>query len=393
MSATLTDLDRQLGETLKGPSRMTWLVAGAVATFIGWSAVASLDEIVRAEGEIVSSSRPQIIQNLEGGILEELLVREGDIVAEGQILARLHGTRFSSEVGDLGDQITALEIRRLRLEAELAGMSSFDIPASLSDRNPLIAASERALLLARTEDFAARASGARAVLDQAEAERELMEKLFAEEVVALIEVTRARKAHADARLRYEEIVTQSELDRAQAHADTLRELATLRQTLRASEDQLARTVLRAPMPGVVNTISVTTIGGVVRPGEELLQITPIDDALFVEARVRPEDIAHIRSGQEANIKLTAYDYTIFGALPGRVSVVSADTTTDPDDRESRPHYKVLVELEPDALDGRARAISLRPGMQAQAELMTGEKTVLSYLAKPLWKSREALREP
>ncbi|MEO0863161.1 MAG: HlyD family efflux transporter periplasmic adaptor subunit, partial [Pseudomonadota bacterium] len=197
----------------------------------------------------------------------------------------------------------------------------------------------------------------------------------------------------DARIKLDEIITQTELERAQAYSDTLKELNTLRQTHKAAQDQLNRTVLVSPMRGIVNNLSVTTIGGVVRPGEEILQIIPLDEELFVEGRIAPEDIAGVRPGQEATIKLSAYDYTIYGALKGQVTLVSADTFKDERKADGDPHYKVTVAVDGAGLTDRQRSVAIRPGMQAQVELHTGSKTVLQYLLKPLYKSREAFREP
>ncbi len=214
-------------------------------------------------------------------------------------------------------------------------------------------------------------------------------------IVAQIEVTRARKAHADARIRFDEIVTQTELERAQDYSDTLKELATLKQNLKASQDQLNRTVLKSPMRGIVNGLSVTTIGGVVRPGEEILQIIPLDEELFVEAQVKPENIAGVRRGQEATIKLSAYDYTIYGSLKGVVDVISADTFKDDRARDPRGVGALQgdAQVDRERLTERQERIAIRPGMQAEVELHTGSKTVLQYLLKPLYKSREAFREP
>ncbi|MBP0482288.1 HlyD family efflux transporter periplasmic adaptor subunit [Sagittula salina] len=393
MTISSTNLQAQLGAKLRGPSLTIWLCAISVWVCIIWASMAWLDEIVRADGEIISGSRPQIIQNLEGGILAELLVKEGDEVLRGDVLARLHGTMFRSSVDDLNDQITALEIRRLRLEAELAGGAVVAIPPALAQASPAMVASEQALLAARQSDFQTRRAGAQKVLDQAARELTLLEGLLEKKVVALIEVTRARKAHADAKKTRDEIVTQTELIRAEEYSETLKELATLKQNLKGAMDQLTRTVLASPMHGVVNKLSVTTIGGVVRPGEEIMQIIPVDEELFVESKVRPEDIANIRPGQEATIKLSAYDYTIYGTLKGRVDVISADTYKDDRRPELPPHYRVTVRVDMATLTDRQAVLQVRPGMQAQVELHTGEKTVLQYLLKPLYKTREAFREP
>jgi adhesin transport system membrane fusion protein len=170
-------------------------------------------------------------------------------------------------------------------------------------------------------------------------------------------------------------------------------MATLTQELRLVQDQLSRTVITSPMRGIVNNVSVTTIGGVIRPGEEIFQIIPMDDELFIEAHVRPEDIANVRSGQEATIKLSSYDYTIYGSLRGIVEVISADTFKDERRPEAEPHYKVTLRVDRDALNDRQQAIEIRPGMLATVELHTGAKTVLQYLTKPLYRGGEALREP
>ncbi|QUJ77013.1 HlyD family type I secretion periplasmic adaptor subunit [Sulfitobacter albidus] len=392
----MTDgFDTQMSRQMRGPSYVVWLSAGAVLVAVLWAAVAWVDEIVRAEGSMISSSRPQIIQNLEGGILAELAVGEGDIVSRGATLARLHSTGFQSAVDDLRDQISAFEIRRLRLEAEMEGDADFDVPDQWARRTPDIVASESALLAARQTDFRASVDGAKQVLVQATRERDLMDNLLENKIVSLIEATRARKAYADAKIRYDEVVTKTELERAQEYSDVLKELSTLRQNLRASTDQLERTTLKSPMRGIVNNLAVTTIGGVVRPGEEILQIIPLDEELFVEARVRPEDIAGVRRGQAATVKLSAYDYTIYGTLKGEVTLISADTFKDERarDPDGDPHYKVTLAVDTSALTPRQESLELRPGMQASVELHTGSKTILQYLLKPLYKSKEAFREP
>ncbi len=384
--------DQDLDDRNRAPSLIIRLVAAVVALFMLWAAFASVEEIVRGQGEIISSSRPQIIQNLEGGILAELHVREGDVVNPGDVLARLYGTQFQSAVADLSEQIDTLEVRRLRMESELEGAHDFHVPPSLTDRVPAIVASERALLAAGQADYESRRDGTKRVMDESARERKLLEDLHKKEIVSLIEVTRARKAHSDAENRHKEVVTQTGLDRAGQLSDTLKELASLRQTLKAAQDQLDRTVLISPMRGVVNSLKVTTIGGVVRPGEEILSIIPLDEELFIEARVKPQDIANVKAGQPATIKLSAYDYTIYGALKGAVTFVSADTFKDERAKDGDPHYRVTLSVDLSQLTERQRNLEIRPGMQAAVELHTGSKTVLHYLLKPLYKSREAMRE-
>jgi adhesin transport system membrane fusion protein len=389
---THATFDAPLDRRARHPSWTVRLIAATVAAFLIWAAFAWVEEIVRAPGQIVPSSRPQIIQNLEGGILAELNVAEGDTVEAGQVLARLSGTQYQSTVDDLADQIAALEIRKLRLEAELADAATFTPPPELAARVPDIVASEQALLTARRTDLASRLSGARAVLDQAAQEEDMIRRMADRGLAPEIELTRAEKALADARARLDEIATQAELTRADDYAKTQAELASLRQRLKLSQDQLARTTLTAPMRGIVNRIAVTTIGGVVRPGEEILQIIPLDTGLFVEAKVKPADIAPLREGQRATIKLSAYDYAIWGTLPATVTFVSADTFRDERARDAEPHYRVTLRVEQDALTDRQKSLAIRPGMQAEVEFQTGGKTILTYLTKPLWRGSEALRE-
>ena len=389
----MVTLDNVLEKDLDKPGWVIRIAGLVVVVFILWASIATVDEIVRADGEMISSSRSQIVQNLEGGILSEMLVKEGDTVEKGQVLARLRGTEFRTSTDDLQEQLDALSVRQLRLEAELEGRDTFDVPEDLAARAERVLASERALLTARTADYLARKDGAMAVLKQAEAERSLMEDMLAKNVVALIEVTRARKTHSDAQAKYNEIVSQAELERAEEYSETLREIASVKQALTLAQDQLDRTVITSPMRGIINELTVTTIGGVIRPGEELVQIIPIDEELFIEARVRPEDIAHVEPGQSATIKLSAYDYTIYGSLKGEVKVVSADTFEDERDPNAQPYYRVTATVDLNGLTDRQRNIEIRPGMRAQVELHTGSKTFLQYLLKPLYKSREAFREP
>lgn len=382
-----------LAESARGASRIVYLVGAALLIFIGWAAFASVDEIVRGEGEVVSSSRAQIVQNLEGGILAQLHVRQGDVVQAGQVLAKLQDTKFRTIADELQNQIDALEIKQFRLEAEMDGAYEFAVPNELAARSAEILASERALLNARQGDFNSRRGSARKILDQLNDELANMQKLYKQNIVALIEVNRSQKSATDAQAKYNEIGTQTELNLAEEYSETLRELASLRQDQRLAKDQLNRTVITSPMSGIVNNLAVTTIGGVVRPGEEIFEIIPMGEELFVEARVSPKDIASVQPGQNATIKLSAYDYTIYGSLKGEVDFVSADTFEDERNPRAEPYYRVTVRVDRSSFSERQQGIEIRPGMRATAELQTGSKTILNYLLKPLYKSHEAFREP
>ncbi|WP_194096221.1 HlyD family efflux transporter periplasmic adaptor subunit [Marivivens aquimaris] len=388
----MTTIDAEFDRGVRSSSAIIWLVGLTVLVFIVWARFAWVDEIVRADGAVVSGARPQIVQNLEGGILAELLVSEGDTVQPGQVLARLRGTQFQTRVEDLTDQVGAAEIRRLRLEAEMAGLSTFNVPAELAGQNPDVVSSEQALLAARQADYRSKVDSAASVLRETNRELESMEEMYTRDIVALFEVTRSRKQQSDAEIKYNDIVTGAELARANEYSEVLQEIATLSQDLKLVQDQLDRTVITAPMLGVVNNLGVTTIGGVIRPGEEIFQIIPLDDELMIEARVPPRDIANVRAGQQATIKLSAYDYTIFGSLKGEVVYVSADTFKDDRVIDGDPHYRVTLSVDRDAMTDRQRGIEIRPGLQATVELQTGQKTILQYLTKPLYRGSEALHE-
>ncbi|OIQ26116.1 MAG: transporter [Alphaproteobacteria bacterium MedPE-SWcel] len=385
--------DMDLLEGTHGASRMIKLVALVLVLFLTWAGFASVDEIVRADGQVVSSSRSQIVQNLEGGILAELFVRQGDVVQAGQILAKLQDTKFRAASDDLQDQIDALEIKQYRLEAEIEGAYEFTVPDALAGRSPSILASERALLKARQGDFNSRRNSAEDILRQLKNELSNLRSLHEQKIVALLEVNESQKRVSDAQAKFDEIGTQAELSLAEEYSEALRQLTSLRQEQRLARDQLNRTVITSPMAGIVNSLAVTTIGGVIRPGDEILEIIPQGEELFVEARVKPEDIANVQRGQDVTIKLTAYDYTIYGSLRGKVDIVSADTFEDERDADAPPYYRVTVRVDRSSLTARQQQMEIRPGMRATAELQTGSKTILTYLLKPLYKSREAFREP
>jgi adhesin transport system membrane fusion protein len=392
MSTLADPITAHMAQATKGPSRLIRLSALAVGVFLVWAAFAGLDEIASGRGEIVPTNKPQVIQSLEGGILADLAVNEGQRVEKGQILARLHAAIFQSAVSDLQEQLTALDIRRLRLEAEMAGQTSFDVPPAYLEQAEKTVLSERALLTARQDDHQARLKGTTGIVEETKSELAMLEKMLKRNLVPEIEVTKVRRTLAEHRLRLAETKSERDLDIANQYAETLQKLNSIREQLKGRQDQLTRTTLTSPITGIVNQVSISTIGGVVTPGEEILQIIPLDEELFVEAKIAPRDIANIRTGQDVTVKLSAYDYSIYGSLKGTVALVSADTLVDERSRDQQPYYLIRVALEPLKTEGRQAEIEMRPGMIADVEVQVGNKTLLQYLLKPLYKSREAFRE-
>lgn len=370
-----------------------WVLALTFAALFFWASKASLDEIVRGPGNVAPASQTQVIQSLEGGILAEVLVSEGEVVEAGDVLARLDETRFAGAFKELESQVIALEAQLWRLERELAREAVLALPEIIAVNAPQVAQSETQLFRARGSDHASRLSSLSEALSLQQEEVNLLEGLAADDLVPEIEVLRARQALSQINADLREIETEYELDRAQKYAETRTELTQLRANLAVREDQLSRTSLTAPTRAIVNTVSITTIGGVVAPGDPILELTPLDDDLRVEVEISPQDIAFVTQDMLVTVKLTAYDYTIYGSLTGRVIHVSSDTFEDETRQNAMPYYRVIVAVDEQALSKSGDRIEIRPGMVADVELHVGTKTVLEYLLKPLFKTTEAFREP
>lgn len=372
--------------------RVIWIIAFSLCVFGFWAANAPLEEIVRGQGKVVPARSSQIIQNLEGGIVAEVFVVEGDIVEAGESVVRMDATQFRSAFQELQEQRLALMLKLERLSAEQDHNSEFHPSVELAGLAPEYAASERALFEARHQEL----MGALDTLEEAarlrRQEVEILAPMVERSAVPEIELIRAEQAAVDAEGRVASTLSEFEVARSQEYSETLGRLRQVEEQIRAREDQLLRTDVLSPVRGIVNKVSVTTIGGVVNPGEPLIEILPLDEALRVEGRVDPRDIGFVFVGMPATIKLTAFDFSVYGTLAGKVVHVGADTVTDETQREPIPYYEVFVELDETALEGPTGVVEIRPGMQAEVELRSGEKTVLEYLLKPLFRTTEAFRE-
>ncbi len=402
------------------------LVATIFATFIGWAAVSHIDEVAVAQGKVVPSSQVQIIQNLEGGIVAEILVKEGDIVEQGQVLLRVDDTTFQSEYRQNRAKQIALAGQIARLTAEVEG-TEIEFPASVLSERPDVAANEVALFNARRNELNAALEGLRQQVEQRRQEvttllsqeqaidrslalvvkelsisEQLAEKGYRSKLEVLrlqrqandlegqltatrIAIPQAQAALAEAERRLEErqlayrSQALTELTQRQA------EMAQLVEMLKAQEDRVIRREVRTPVRGLVKQLKVHTIGGVVQPGADLVEIVPVDDQLVVEARVQPADIAFIRPGQKAIVKLTAYDYSIYGGLEAELEHISADSMVT---ERGEPYYLIRVRTKQNYLGTEDKKLAIIPGMIASVDIVTGEKTVLQYLLKPIIKTVE-----
>jgi adhesin transport system membrane fusion protein len=384
--------NRTTGPRANSSRHRVWLIALIVASFIVWAAFAPLDEIVRGVGTVAPTMKNQTVQNLEGGIVSQIYVTEGDVVEAGQLVAEMDKTRFQSAYQELLDQKWALSLRLTRLESEAQFETPFVPDAEIAQLAPEHAASEMQLFEARREELAQTTENLSDAVALKEQEVEMLRGMAAREAVPQIDLIRAEQALVDIRSRLVAAKAEFETSRSQEFAETLVKLRQIEEQIRAREDQLHRTDVRSPIHGVVNKVVATTIGGVVQPGDPLVEILSLDDELRVEGRVAPRDIGFVYVGMPATVKLTAFDFSIYGTLTGRVVHVGADTVIDEQQREAAPYYEVFLELDSDVLNGPSGQVEIRPGMQAQIELDSGQKTVLQYILKPLFKTTEALSE-
>lgn len=372
--------------------RIIWLVAVIVASFLVWAAYAPLDEFVRGSGKVVPVKKNQVLQNLEGGIVNEIYVTEGDTVEAGQLLVKLDETRFQSAFQELQDREWALSVRLARLKAEQDRSSDFVPDPELLRLAGDHADSEIQLFRARRDELRSNVANLEEEVALKVREVEMLRSMAERSAVPEIDLIRAEQAAVDVQSRLAAIVTEFESSRTQEYSEVLTNLQQVEEQLRGKEDQLVRTNMISPIHGIVNKVSATTIGGVVKPGEPLLEILSSEEQLRVEGRIDPRDIGFVYAGMPAAIMLPAFDFSIYGTLSGEVVHVGADTVVDENDREQRPYYEVFIELQSTTLEGPTDAVEIRPGMQAEIALQSGQKTVLQYLLKPLFKTTEALSE-
>lgn len=410
------------------PRTAHWILMGTAGFFIAaliWASLANLDEFARGVGKVIPTSHIQVVQNLEGGIISEILVQEGGIVQKGQVLVKMDPTRFVASFGENQAKYEALLAAVARLTAE-ANNIEFKPPVELQKKNPKLVEEERALYLSRLSELQSNLSVLRQQMDQRS--QELAEKrsrlvqlqqshaLVAKEVsmtrplveqgvMSEVELLRLERQLNDllgelnaTRLAIprlgaalEEARSKTEGFEVKFRSDAREELNKARAEISAAgasstalEDRVARTTVRSPMAGTVKRIKITTIGGVIQPGMDLMEIVPLEDKLLVEAQVRPLDIAFLRIGQEATVKLTAYDFSIYGGLPATLEYISADSITND---KGETFYIVKVRTNTNYLDHEGKHLPIIPGMQASVDIRTGKKSVLTYLLKPIIKTK------
>jgi len=429
----LPEVNKALIEDAPRVIRLTiWGIIAFFLFLVLWANFAVIDEVTKGEGKAIPSSKLQKIQNLEGGIVSELYVKEGQIVEAGAPLIRLDDTRFQSNVGETETVRLSMLLRVERLSAEV-DERELSFPAEAVKEAPGQAASEKSLYQSRRQqlhdeigglqeqliqkqqelrEFTSKQAQYRQQLGLQRQEIAMSEPLVAQGAVSPVEVLRLKRAEVETRGQLDattlaipraesaikEVQRKIDETRGKFRSEALTQLNEARTELnkasatgKALEDRVSRTLVTSPVRGIVKQLMVNTIGGVIQPGSDMVEIVPLDDTLLVEAKIRPQDIAFLHPGQEAVVKFSAYDYTIYGGLKARLEQIGADTITDEDKKTT--YYMIKLRTDRSHLGTDEKPLLIIPGMVASVDIITGKKSILSYLLKPIIRARaEALHE-
>ena len=420
--------------SVRGQQLLLWVIFLCLVAMFVWAYLAVLDEVVRGGGKVIPSSQVQVVQNLEGGIIEQIAVAEGELVSPGQVLLTIDDTRFDSSLQESRVRSLSLKAKMIRLQAEAEGLEAMPrVSEEISQVLPEVFDQERRLFAERRSELeanhrifaeqvaqkehaisemSARSKRLARSLELTEQELKVTRPLRDQGAVSEVEVLRLQREVNDLRGERDETelaILRAQAELAEAEQRKVELDAGFRKEVRAElnevsaelnavnasnvalEDRVRRTQVRSPIRGVVKSLLVRTLGGVVQPGMDLVEIVPVGDNLLVEAKINPRDIAFLRPGLPAKVKLTAYDFAIYGGLEAQVEHISADTFLE---ENGDPYYLVRVRTTEPTLVKDGKPFSIMPGMTAEVDILVGEKTLLSYLLKPVLRAREnALREP
>ncbi|KMT54690.1 HlyD family type I secretion periplasmic adaptor subunit [Pseudomonas fildesensis] len=429
----LPEVEKALIDDAPRIVRLTiWGVIGFFVFLLLWAHFAIIDEVTKGEGKAIPSSRIQKIQNLEGGIVAQIYVHEGQIVEAGAPLVRLDDTRFASNVGETEADRVAMELRVERLSAEIENRP-LNITDAARKAVPNQVSNEESLYQSRRQQLTDEVGGLQQQLVQRQQElREfgskqdqyrnslsllrqeigMSEPLVKQGAISPVEVLRLKRSEVETRgmldgttlaipraqAAINEVQRKIDETRGKFRSEALAQLNEARTNLskaqatsKGLEDRVSRTMVTSPVRGIVKQMLVNTVGGVIQPGSDMAEIVPLDDTLLVEAKIRPQDIAFLHPGQEAMIKFTAYDYTIYGGLKGKLEQIGADTVMD--EEKKNTFYLIKLRTDRSHLGTDEKPLLIIPGMVASVDIITGKKSILSYLLKPIIKSRaEAMHE-
>lgn len=429
----LPEVEKALIDDAPRIVRLTiWGVIGFFVFMLLWAHFAIIDEVTKGEGKAIPSSRIQKIQNLEGGIVAQIYVHEGQIVEAGAPLIRLDDTRFASNVGETEAERVSMELRVERLSAEvedrplkITDAARKAVPNQVSNEESLYASRRQQLadeigglqqqLLQRQQElreFSSKQEQYRNSLNLLRQEIGMSEPLVAQGAISPVEVLRLKRSEVETRgmldgttlaipraqAAINEVQRKVDETRGKFRSEALAQLNEARTLLskaqatsKGLEDRVSRTMVTSPVRGIVKQMLVNTVGGVIQPGSDMAEVVPLDDTILVEAKIRPQDIAFLHPGQEAMIKFTAYDYTIYGGLKGKLEQIGADTVMD--EEKKNTFYIIKLRTDRSHLGTDEKPLLIIPGMVASVDIITGKKSILSYLLKPIIKSRaEAMHE-
>ncbi|AUX61383.1 HlyD family type I secretion periplasmic adaptor subunit [Simonsiella muelleri] len=366
-----------------------------ITAFVVWAYNSKVEEVTRGQGSVIPSSREQIVQSLDPGTIAEMKVKEGDIVEKGQVLLKMDDTRSSAILRESAAKVVNLEAMVSRLRAEAYGM-----PLKFADHIPKeLRQREAAAFEARRRSVVDAVVGLhqnKATLDK---EIAITAPMVKQGVMSEVELLRMQRESSQLALQISEKQNQYAAEANNELVKTEAELAQARENMAMRADPVERSEIRAPLRGIVKNIQINTVGGVVQAGQDILEIVPLDDKLLVEAYIRPQDVAFMRPGLEAVVKLSAYDFAIYGGLHGKVTLISPDTLSNQKRADelkldqNQQYYRILVETDGNSIkDKNGKSMQIIPGMVATVDVKTGEKTVFDYLIKPITRLKQALRE-
>ena len=406
----------QRWNSMSAPQRLIVTAAIGIAVLFVWAAFAQVDQITRGTGKVIPSSKAQLVQPAEASVVAEILVRSGQSVKKGDLLVRLDDSQSASQLGELETENERLSARAQRLDSEASGGSIGCEPGTPCAEEARLAQARRDTARARESSLASAVEQRRRDLSEAQAtasslesslrlareQVDMLRPLAAKNIVPQTDLLTAQREVVDlqgrlsaarqAAGRASAAISQAQADLSQARADFRQQalaerseittrIAVNEQSIRGASARRDRNALRAPSDGIVNDVQITTEGGFVNAGEKIMQIVPVGDKLLVEARISPSDRAFVKVGDAANVKITAYDFSIYGGLKGRVAQVSADSIFDEVEREA--YYSVIIETNRSFIEKGGVRLPIVPGMVADVEILTARRSVLSYLFKPV----------
>lgn len=353
----------------------------AIGLFLLWAAWFDIDQIVRAQGQVIPQEKTQIIQAADGGVIQAIKVNEGDVVKQGQLLALLESERAQAGVDEVGNRIAGLIVSRLRAQAEATGQVP-DFGSYNQSHKDLVAA-QRSLY---QQNMAALKKEVQALADQlvlASNEYTLMQKLYESGDISHVELMRAQRGVIDARQKQQSVEEKFKSDARRELAKIEDEITGQRSKLQERQSVMDHTEIQAPLSGVVKSLRINTVGGVLRPGDEIMQISPTEGGYVIEAKLNPSDIGQLRLGQPVTVRLDAFDYTIYGTLSGELIYLSSDTLMEQgSDGRNQVYYRAKVQVKPQ-VGTRVTLENIKPGMTATVDVLTDKRSVLSYMTKPI----------